>query len=232
MGLDGVELIIEVEESFGIKIEDDEAVQILTAGQLADVITRKLTGIKGADCPTAKAFYRLRRSFLSVFELNRRQLRPTTPILNFLPLAGRRQIWTHLERDLSLRLPPLSDHTGIGVFGGAAIAYIAAYLVFAAITGDLIAALIAGLVALLPGVLLGYVVGVFFMPTLQPQHRTLGGLARGIVAYNYQQLVPSPIEIPENEEVWNKLCDLIVKQIGVKREKIQRVTKFVDDLGF
>ena len=144
----------------------------------------------------------------------------------------RRQIWKRLEEDISLRLPPLSNRAGAGVAWGAGIAFITALFFFGLKTGDFFAAFAAALFALLPGVLIGYIIGVFSIPTLYPQYRTLGGLARGIVAYNYQQLVPSPIEIPENEEVWNKLCDLIVKQIGVKREKIQRVTKFVDDLGF
>jgi hypothetical protein len=42
MGLDGLELILEVEESFGISISDDEAAKIDNVGKFYETILSKL----------------------------------------------------------------------------------------------------------------------------------------------------------------------------------------------
>ncbi len=50
MGLDGVELIIEMEETFGIKIDDRDAEPIGTVGQAYQYILGKLTLCPAALC--------------------------------------------------------------------------------------------------------------------------------------------------------------------------------------
>jgi hypothetical protein len=233
MGLDAVEFVMEVEETFGIKIEDDEAVEIRTVGQFSDFIARKLHGINGHDCPTAKSFYRLRRSLISIFGMARKSVRPSTPLLPLLPLWGRSSLWRRLEKDLSLRLPPLSNQSGTCIAWAMWLFPIAAFSTSMAISHDIFVAFAFALFALVPGVLLGYIFGILFLPhTLRPKYRTIGGLARGIVAFNYDKFVPNPPANVESEQVWNQLCELIVKQMGVKRETLHRGTRFVEDIGF
>jgi hypothetical protein len=59
----------------------------------------------------------------------------------------------------------------------------------------------------------------------------VGGLVKGVVAYNYGQFVASPPATPENDETWDKLCEIIASQLGVKQERLRRETQFVKDLG-
>ena len=48
MGLESVELIVAVEDEFGISISDQEAALILTPRDMGDLIERKLAPLNGA----------------------------------------------------------------------------------------------------------------------------------------------------------------------------------------
>lgn len=61
MGLDTVELVIEVEESFGISIGDEDAPGIVTVGDLFEYVLERV-GSRPTLCLTSLAFYRLRRA--------------------------------------------------------------------------------------------------------------------------------------------------------------------------
>jgi hypothetical protein len=232
MGLDLVELVLDVEQSFGISLDDDDVAQIVSVGQFYDLVVRKTSGIRSPNCPTAKAFYRLRQSLVSVPRIARSKIRPSTPMSALLPHWHRLRVWKRLEIDLGLKIPPLVNQAGTSIAWGLGIAVPASFLVTAVGTGDLLAAFAASLFSLLPAVLFGYIFGILFLPPVPyPQHRTVGGLAKGIVAYNYDQFVAPPPATPENDEAWNKLCQIIVNQLGVKRERLHRETQFVKDLG-
>jgi acyl carrier protein len=58
MGLDAVELLVKIESEYEISFSDDEAISILTVGDLRDAIHRKAPGI------SREAIYERLRSFL------------------------------------------------------------------------------------------------------------------------------------------------------------------------
>jgi hypothetical protein len=83
MGLDSVELVIKVEETFGIQIPDEDAAGIQTVGQLHDYLVHRMQEMgleveprpKSDVCLAATAFYRVRRAWLSVLDAERSALR-------------------------------------------------------------------------------------------------------------------------------------------------------------
>jgi hypothetical protein len=87
-------------------------------------------------------------------------------------------------------------------------------------------------VALLPGTLLGYVIGALWIPTLTPPLHAAGGLARAIVALNPSEFRHAEELRPADDPIWNRLCDVLVEQLGVQRESLRRDTRFVEDLSF
>ena len=95
MGLDGVELVMAVEEHFGIGISDAEASMLETPRLMANLVVRKVSGEVGEDqCATQRAFYRIRRE-LRGMGLSRSAVRPEA---RFNDLCGeetwrRRKAW-------------------------------------------------------------------------------------------------------------------------------------------
>ncbi|MGW8256144.1 MAG: hypothetical protein ACWGMZ_01530 [Thermoguttaceae bacterium] len=232
MGLEAVELVLAIEEEFGISIPDNVATHTRTLGQLHDYLLEHCAGRKSKACPTRTAFYRLRRGLGAVFGVDTKSLRPR---ISLLPLMGRRsafKTWMRLQQELSLTLPPLEDQTGIGVFGGMSAGAVAGFLIATACTGDAYLGLGMGLMSLLPGTLLGFIIGVFLPQTVGKSYGTLGDLARGLVAFNYEHFVPSDDTMPTKDDpIWDRLCDVLVRELAVRKESLHRGTKFVEDLG-
>ena len=60
MGLDSLEILMKVEDTFGIKIPDREAEQILTVGDFHNAVWRHLSGKHSDKCKSQNLFYKLR----------------------------------------------------------------------------------------------------------------------------------------------------------------------------
>jgi hypothetical protein len=61
MGLDGVELLLSIEETFGIAITDPEAEACATPGAVIDLVLGKLRTTDEQVCVSQRAFYLLRK---------------------------------------------------------------------------------------------------------------------------------------------------------------------------
>lgn len=179
MGLDLVELVLEVEETFSISLDDDEVAQVVTVGQFNDLILRKSSDTNLTGCPTANAFYRLRQSLIGVLGIPCKDVRPSTSVVALLPYWQRLHIWKRLEQNLALQLPPLSNQAGTSIIWTVGIIAPISFLTAAIGSGDLCSAFAVSLVSLLFAVLFGYIIGILFLPHAPfPQHRTVGGLPR------------------------------------------------------
>jgi hypothetical protein len=107
MGLDSVEILMKVENTFGISIPDEEAEKILTVGDFHDSVWRHLTGKHSDKCKSQHLFYTLRKSFADSFGCSPREVTlDISPELIF-PRASRRQRYLGFADSVNLKLPPL-----------------------------------------------------------------------------------------------------------------------------
>lgn len=109
MGLDGVELILAVEEEFAIGIDNADAAQLVTPRLLADYVVsrRGTTGGDHGRCLSQAAFYRIRSALVREFAALRQDVRPDTPLDRFLK-GDVRLRWRALTSAIgATRLPPL-----------------------------------------------------------------------------------------------------------------------------
>jgi hypothetical protein len=110
---DGVELVHDVERTFGIALSDDEAERTITVGQLYDLIETKQpnAGSRTSTCLSQTAFYRLRRAVKSMGVTGK--ITPQTPIavLGELEPFSVSQKWRQLAEGSDLYLPPLETHS-------------------------------------------------------------------------------------------------------------------------
>lgn len=100
MGLDGVELVMAVEEKFGIEIADAEAQYIRTPRLFFDLVEKKVRTVPSDTCLTQRAFYLLRRAFRRQFNIARSQFRPGTKLESLIPPNDRQQRWQELKGEL------------------------------------------------------------------------------------------------------------------------------------
>ncbi|VGO15255.1 hypothetical protein PDESU_03837 [Pontiella desulfatans] len=73
MGLDGVELIMETENVFGIRIEDEEAEVCLHPRDVIELVWSKVSHADKAVCPSQRAFCISRRALVDVFGIAEEQ---------------------------------------------------------------------------------------------------------------------------------------------------------------
>src|SRR5205809_22687 len=104
--MDIVPVMMEVEERFGI-IPPDERDWPATFGDLYLYLLGQARRSAQTPCPTSQAFYRLRRTLTGEFGLDRRRVRPRTPLCHLFPAASRGTDWPRLAA--ALGLPDLPD---------------------------------------------------------------------------------------------------------------------------
>lgn len=76
MGLDGVELVMKLEEAFRVELKGDEAIQTVTPRMVGDLIFSKLQSTDQRVCQSQRAFYLLRKAFVRHFGLWRAAVTP------------------------------------------------------------------------------------------------------------------------------------------------------------
>lgn len=111
MGLDGVELVMDIEDEFGLTIPDDEAFRLETVGDVIDYIVARLrerAGPPAGGCPSARTFYRLRAELAARLGVPRGAVRRGRTVGELVPPGPGRRGWTGLARAVGLRPEPFN----------------------------------------------------------------------------------------------------------------------------
>ena len=220
MGLDSVELVLAVEEKFGISISDEEACAIRTVGELHRCVVSKLAMSDKSTCLTQKAFHLLRRNVISQFDIPRGNFRPDTLLESVIPRTGRREQWFLLQSNVgATRWPalglskPASITMLIAVLGVPALVfwYSAAILNW---NSWLVA--LAGMATLVAMMIMSRYYTRPFMTEFNPGVSSVRELALTVVADN-PQLFGEQRATWTEEEVWSLLCSVISVMLGYQR---------------
>ena len=110
MGLDIVELVMDLEDQFGIPIDDDAFGDIETVGQLYDhilLVMRRHPAHRIVLCASASCFYHLRRELLADPQMPPTRVRPDSRFADVVPAGQRRRVLTRLTQMLGLPTPRL-----------------------------------------------------------------------------------------------------------------------------
>jgi hypothetical protein len=106
MGLDGVELVMSIEEAFGVTIADTEAETCVTPAALIDLVYGKLQASDERVCVSQRAFYLLRKGLTRTLGVSRRKLDLTADIRSFMAGKSEREIWDDLKTAVQARSWP------------------------------------------------------------------------------------------------------------------------------
>ena len=102
MGMDTIELVMEVEDEFGISIPGPgERGADPDGGAVARVRVSAAAAAGETVCPSARAFYRFRRALLAQQPLPRRCVRPSSRVGRLLPEECRER-WALVAEEVGL----------------------------------------------------------------------------------------------------------------------------------
>lgn len=107
MGLALIELLMTVEERFGIAIPDADAAAMRTVDDCHRFLVDKLALMNQASCQSSALFYQFRRAVMALTGAARGEIRLDSRLESLLPATDRRRTWPRLLQALHLRMPGL-----------------------------------------------------------------------------------------------------------------------------
>jgi acyl carrier protein len=106
MGLDGVELVLAIEEGFGVTIADAEAEACVTPAAVIDLVFGKLRTSDQRVCVSQRAFYLLRKGLTRTLGVSRRQVDLAADVRSFTVGRSEREVWDDLKTAVQARSWP------------------------------------------------------------------------------------------------------------------------------
>jgi acyl carrier protein len=106
MGLDGVELVMEFEETFGVELEDDKVTEAVTPRMIGDLIFSKLKVTDERICQSQRAFYILRNVLIKMFVLERKSVTPDMQFRDLMPKEREKEMWEQIRLAVAARSWP------------------------------------------------------------------------------------------------------------------------------
>lgn len=224
MGLDGVELLLEIEDRFGISIPDQVATNILTVGELSDYVASIVASPSGR-CLSQKVFHSLRSALTDVVGLERHAIKPISRLDDFLPAQQRRIAWDQLQHATGYNFPRLARPPWLQllfVLLPASAACIG-ILFFPPYKGRVFLCGVAASAAIFPF--------TASMATHFPRDiQTVSDLVRSLMARKPRGESDTRWEW-NREEVWHVVRQIVSEQFGINIEEINRKTRFIEDLN-
>ena len=229
MGLDSVELVLEVEDAFGFSIPDEDAAGLTTVGKLYDyVLTHRFRGKQDA-CLSSMTFYKLRRGLMLVLQVPRNSVRVSAELSAIIP-KHRRRTWRAIEKATGFRLPFLRRPGWVVTLGALAAVGLgvatSALLRLKPFGGGVIVAILS------TGVFAYFLFWLTWSLAYEfpPDVATVGQLAKATLARNYRPIVAESKKSATDAEVWEILQRIIGEQLGVRIDQLTKETSFVEDL--
>ncbi len=230
MGLDLIDMVVEVEDAFGIDLATEDCCQIRTVGELHALVSRTLQVDAQGPCLSMVTFHALRNNLMDTCGLSREVIRVDTRLDRLIPSGSRKIAWERLEDRMGLKLPALTLPT---VLASVMLASTAGAL--SAVSVGLVSGMSFGAVVL--GLLLIWskhrAMHWLTSPLANRFHigiATIGDLTRAVLSSNFATIARRANHAGA-DEVWRMLRTIINQTMGVREEDIEPHLRFVEDLG-
>jgi acyl carrier protein len=227
MGLDAVELLMEVEEHFGISITADEGEHIRTVGDLVALIRSRAEAARSTEPHTARAFLSLRVLIREVLANPTARLKPSQFVVEQLTPRQCQLLWRRLPELTGEWLSPLRRPRPVRIaLTLLSLSIIACSTAFTAFV-DL---------AIFPLTIFLAIVSVALLYRLTSPLRseppdgmkTLGDITQNIVG---RTAATKRRNLADDRAILAELAPIIVDVLGVDQDVIGMKTEFFKDLG-
>ena len=227
MGLDAVELVMDVEDHFGISIQNAEAEHVRTVVDLVALIQSRINAAHLAHCPTLVAFLKLRSFARDIASDDRLRVPTGTLLVDALDRSQRKRLWKRFGELLGspppgMRRPPLLRKALVGL----AIASIACAVISAAMIDLAILPATLGLAALL--ILVLHLVTTPFRFHPPNSLSTFGALSRRVAGVT---VATKLLHLSSGDAILAELTPIVVDTLGVDAAEVVPSALFIEDLG-
>jgi hypothetical protein len=213
---DPIDLQLEIESAFGLRLTDEEAWSVRTMGDLHALLMRRIEPSMGESCLTTMAFLRLRRAIAPIVPGIR--LRPST-LLSAIPAKSPRALFDSIRLENGLRLPALEKGTLTDISGILFMSLCAIVPILALLEVSWLA---------VGGVIVGVIALMWPLQHLDPLRfpsrcESLGDLSRAIAAHNASALAREGAEL-DSDTVWQSLVQIVAPYALTPKADIGRDT--------
>lgn len=236
MGLGLVELVMEIEDEFGITIPDEEASRIETVGQTFDYLLDRLGYHDPVGfCVTAAAFYRLRRAAVAALSVDRKAVTPRTLFDTLIPLGGRPARWRALAAACDWPLPPLGRprlYDRAANVGLVTLILAAGAAKIPLLPWPALLILPAAVLAVGWGMVLSTCLRAKSQRDAFPENcKTVGMLVRSCAKIKDPEREWLRASGRTRQDVWDKLVEIVSEQLGVDRAAVTPQSHYIRDFG-
>ena len=227
MGLDAVEIVMDVEDHFGITIQNAEAEHVRTVADLVALIQGRISAAHEAYCPMLPAFLKLRTTVRDATGDKTFRIRPRQRIADRLSIPQRRQLWKRLSELLGstprgLRRPQLLRQ----ILGTSVVALLGIALITAVAIDVRILPVTLAVAAFC--IFLLHIVTVQFRTVPPAEWVTFGDITANLVGVTF---ATKQLQLRTADDILCELRPLIVDVLGVDGEKVVPDARFVEELG-
>jgi acyl carrier protein len=230
MGLDGIEIVMAVEDAFDIQIDDAEAGKLRTPRLLIDYVFSKVTTATATVCLTQRAFNLLRKSLIRHGGWKRSEIKPDTGLPALLPKQQRCAVIENMVIELGIKKAPEWVRPGwlnILLLIGSLLAGLLAAVTAGHILQSLAIWVFIGITILTAGI--GLKLTKPLCKEFPSNLKTIGDLARWVMAHK-PDLAQATAPGWTREQIANRVREIVVEHLGCEAYYTEDAN-FVKDLG-
>jgi hypothetical protein len=230
-GEDSCDLMLTIEQSFGVRFSEDDLVQATTIGALSRTIFTKLESPVSPRCLSAVTFYKFRAAFVEAFGVPRSAISPAASLRRLMPWKSRKRQWRQIQDHLDYVLPQLPWPLWLValwlLLTGLALYFLFDWRMFKMLGAASAFVGIIGTISIL------WLTGVILNPLARRLPRsceTFGDLVKLALARNYGKITAKH-GISSERDVARLVLQLIAAEIAVDVEKLSVDTNFPEGLN-
>lgn len=233
MGLEWVELVMEIEDAFNIKFDDEAVGSLHTVGQLCDLVYSKTEPCPLNHNSFEQAFGVLQEA-IAAERPGICDVLPETPTETVFPTRSRKYWWNRIAQKAGVKFPEIKIAPKLllatkSLFWLSILMLIGGLVWLESLPYAYWIALLSLWIGLLLWILLLKPASAFYpgIIPIPPSCRTLGDLAKAILAHN-----PTRFKPLDRDTVFASLSFIIAEQFDVPMETIKPETRIIEDLRF
>lgn len=231
MGMDTVEMVMEMEDTFGVELTEADVEAVRTPRDLVDVIFGKLRHSDVQVCQTQRGFYLLRRAFMQELGLARNDIRLDSHFREWIPPEHERELWPRLQVSVSARGWPDLARPLWMVRLLTCIVLAVMIIICLAITTFLATAPVAGfIISIMPALILTIPLAIVaawsterYRHYIPGRYQTIRDLVRCTLSSDHIAW--------KRKEVSSTVKLIVMEQLDVKEADYREDARFIEDFG-